>query len=267
MKAGVSSASLYPMHTEDAVRTLCELGVKHTEIFVNDISETRGAVFDEIKSIARSFELDVVSVHPFSTPMETLFMFSDYDRRRETFFDMYRSYFDFAERMGARIFVLHGAAKEARCSDSMYFEQFLRLCDIASEYGLTVAQENISYCRSADIDFLKRMMKECGDRAKFVLDIKQAVRSGISPFELLYVLGRSMIHVHISDNMPGKDCLPPGKGSFDLSGLIKKLSEIKFDGAVLTELYRSNYGEPSELYDSMVYIENIIQNVEKCDVK
>ena len=80
--AGVSSASLYPMHTEDAVRILGENGVKNTEIFINDISETGGRIFADISHTVQDYGMNVISVHPFSSPMETLFLFSDYDRRR-----------------------------------------------------------------------------------------------------------------------------------------------------------------------------------------
>ena len=66
MKAGVSSASLYPLHTEDAVRAIAELGVKNMEIFINDISETRGEIFEDICRIKDIYGINVLSVHPFS---------------------------------------------------------------------------------------------------------------------------------------------------------------------------------------------------------
>ena len=51
MIAGVSTASLYPMETEVALRKLGELGINNAEIFVNDISETGGAILNDILSI------------------------------------------------------------------------------------------------------------------------------------------------------------------------------------------------------------------------
>lgn len=259
MKAGVSSASLYPLHTEDAVREIAELGVKNMEIFINDISETKGEIFEDICRIKEIYGINVLSLHPFSSPMETLFLFSDYDRRRSTFFDMYRRYFESMNRLGAEIFVLHGAILSAGCSDEHYIEQYLKLCDVATEYGVTVVQENISYCKSKDIAFLQRMKRECGGRAKFVLDIKQAVRSKLSPIDIIDALGDSIIHVHISDNKEGADCLPVGEGDFDFRRLISSLKSISYKGGLMIELYRRNFREPKELYDSMKKIEEILQ--------
>lgn len=258
MISGVSSASLYPMHTEDAVKVLAELGVKNMEIFINDISELKEEISSDIIKTVRDYNINVVSMHPFSSPMESLFLFSDYDRRRDTLLDMYRGYFELMNTLGAKIFVLHGAILSAKCSDERYFERYSMLLDTAEEYGVTVAQENICYCKSKDLDFLKRLKENCGDRTKYVLDIKQAVRTGLSPYTIIDALGSDIVHVHISDNSPEADCLPVGKGSFDFGRLIEKLDGIGYNGALLVELYRNNYGEYSELYDGMKKIGDII---------
>lgn len=259
MLSGVSSASLYPLHTEDALRTLGALGVRNAEIFINDFSESEGRIFDEILKVIRDYEMNIISVHPFP-PMESGYLFSEYDRRQNSYLEMYKHYFDCMNRLGAEIFVLHGAILSSKCPDERYFEQYSRLLDIADEFGITIAQENICYCKSKDIDFLKRLKENCGGRTKYLLDIKQAVRTGLSPFELIDVLGKDIVHVHISDNSPEGDCLPIGKGSFDFEKLVEKLKGIGYDGALLIELYRHNYGEYSELYECMKKIEQVIAN-------
>ena len=33
----------------------------------------------------------------------------------------------------------------------------MKLCDIAGTFGVTVAQENVHYCKSGKIEFLKMM--------------------------------------------------------------------------------------------------------------
>lgn len=262
MIAGVSTASLYPLQTEDALRTLGELGVRNVEIFVNDISETGGDVLKEIQSVIHEYGLNVISAHPFSSPMETLFLFSDYKRRVDTIIDMYKRYFEFMQAVGARIFVLHGAAKDARCTETVYVERFLRLCDIAEPYGAVIAQENVHYCKSGKIDFLKMLKKECGERARFVLDIKQAIRAGYDPLDIADGIGDSVIHLHISDNREGADCVPVGKGTYDFERLIRRLCTQGFDGAALVELYRGGYGEYSELKESAERLEGIIAKIQ-----
>ncbi len=258
--SGVSSASLYPLHTEDALRELAVMGVRNAEIFINDLSELEGAIFDDMLKTIRDYDMNILSVHPFSSPMESVFLFSGYDRRQNTLLDMYRRYFESMNRIGSKIFVLHGAILSSNCSDERYFEQYSRLLDAADEFGVTVAQENICYCKSKDINFLKKLKENCGERTKFVLDIKQAVRTGLSPFELIDALGKDIVHIHISDNSPEADCLPIGKGTFDFEKLIEKLNGIGYNGALLIELYRQNYVEYSELYEGMKKVEQIIAN-------
>ena len=257
MKAGVSTASLYPMETEIAVRTLGEMGVRNIEIFVNDTSELEGEVREKIASCIKEYNMNVVSIHPFNSPLETLFLFSDYKRRVDTISALYKKYFEFMQYVGARIFVLHGAQKDARCSDEMYVERFMKLNESASEFGALVAQENVHYCKSGNIEFLKMLERECG--AKFVLDIKQAVRAGYDPIEIAEAVGGSVIHLHVSDNRPGADCIPVGQGTYDMAKLIRALHGKGFDGAMLVELYRNGYSEFSELTESVKHLENIIE--------
>ena len=114
MKAGVSTASLYPLHTEDALREIAQRGIKTAEVFFNSNTEKSGSVFNDIMSTVRGYGMDIVSVHPFSSPMETVFLFSDYDRRVDEIMDNYRRYFEVMNKLGAKIFVLHGALQSAK---------------------------------------------------------------------------------------------------------------------------------------------------------
>lgn len=262
MFSGVSSACYYPLHTEDAVRSLAEIGVRNAEIFINDSSELQGEIFADIVKTVRDYDMNIVSMHPFS-PMESGYLFSEYDRRQNSFIDGYKRYFDGMNKLGARIFVLHGAILSSHCSDERYFEQYSKLLDAADEFGITIGQENISYCKSRDLDFLKRLKENCGERVKFVLDIKQAVRAGVSPFEHIEKLGKDIVHVHVSDNSAEGDCLPIGKGGFDFGKMVRQLSGIGYDGALIVELYRHNYGDHTELYESMKKVDEIIAKFAK----
>lgn len=250
MEIGVSSACLYPLETERAVYELCSRGVKNMEIFVNANEELEGDIYKEILSYISSFGVNVTSLHPFSSPMETVFLFSDYKRRMDSIIDSYRRYFERMAEIGAKIFVLHGALQSARVSDERYFERYLKLYRIAREFGVTVAQENICYCKSRSTEFLRNMSEQLGNEVRFVLDLKQARRSNISPFDLIEVMGEKIAHVHVSDGDEGRDCLPVGKGKFDFERMFTRLSDNGFDGAVIVELYRENYSSYDELKDS-----------------
>ena len=109
MDIGVSTACLYPLETEKALYELAERGVKNVEIFVNSIDELEGQVLVELRRIIGEYGMNVISMHPFSSPMETLFLFGDYPRRTEYLIDIYKRYFEVMAEIGADVFVLHGA--------------------------------------------------------------------------------------------------------------------------------------------------------------
>ncbi len=264
MKIGVSTASLYPLHVEDAFRTLCEMGVKTVEVFANSTCEGQEPCVSEIIAMQKEYGVDITSFHPFSSPMESVFLFSTYDRRIEEMMTLYRGFFGSMNRLGAKLFVLHGAISSSKCSDEHYIKQFEMLSDAGREYGVTVAQENVSYCLSGKLEFLKMMKRELGDKAKFVLDLKQARRSHEDPLNYIKELGGNIAHCHISDADSGRDCLAVGAGSFDFERLIKALIDEGFDGNLIVELYRQNYGEFSELKTSA---ENLCEIVDKIKMK
>ena len=261
MDIGVSTASLYPLHVEDAFSELVKLGVKNAEIFANATCEAREPIVSQICEMRDSNNMKITSFHPFSSPMESVFVFSDYDRRIAEMTELYREFFGTMKRFGAKIFVIHGAILSSKCTPEHYIKQFRMLAEAGREYGVTVAQENVSYCLSGKLEFLKRMKRELGEYAGFVLDLKQARRSGEDPLDYVDALGESIVHCHFSDADADRDCLPIGNGCYDFLPLVQKLFSRGFDGAFIVELYRSNYGEFSELKSS---VERLSEIVEKC---
>lgn len=254
MKIGVSTASLYPLHVEDAFKTLCDLGITTAEIFANSTIEGQEPIVSEICSLRDKNNVKITSFHPFSSPMESVFLFSDYDRRIDEMLAMYRGFFKSMNKLGAKIFVLHGAILSSKCSPAHYMKQFSLLSEAGREFGITVAQENVSYCMSGKLEFLKKMKRDIPDAARFVLDLKQARRSGENPLDYIKELGESVVHCHISDADENRDCLAVGAGKFDFESLLKAFSEKGYDGTLIVELYRRDYGEFSELKKSADYL-------------
>jgi len=262
MKIGVSTASLYPMHTEDALLTVARLGVRNVEIFLNSSVELSGEIFFHMQDTVKRYGLNIISVHPFSSPLETLFLFSSYDRRVAEIMDLYKRYFEFMNRLNAKIFVVHGAITSAKCSDGQYVERLSGLIEAGKAMGVTVAQENVSYCKSGSLPFLQMLSRELGDSAAFVLDVKQARRSQIPVSELLCALGSRIVHMHLSD-CDGcdskRDCLPIGEGSFDFEAFFAQAAKAGFRGSAVVELYRENYGDYSELSDCVNILEKMLE--------
>jgi sugar phosphate isomerase/epimerase len=258
MKIGISTASLYPLHTEDALLEVAELGVKDVEIFLNSSTELEGEIFCAIRDIVREYSLNIIAIHPFLSPIETLFLFSTYDRRVTEIMDLYKRYFDMMNRINSKIFVVHGASANAKCTDERYVERFGGLAEAGKAAGIIVAQENVSYCRSGQPAFLEMLSRELGDSAKFVLDIKQARRSGVGASEIVRLLGNKIVHLHLSDADKERDCLPVGSGEFDFPELFRELGKVGFSGDAVVELYRENYGEYSELAESVGKLEKLL---------
>lgn len=139
MNIGASTACLYPLETEKALYELAVRGVKNVEIFINSVDELDGAVFSDMRKTLGSFGMSVKSVHPFSSPMETLFLFGNYPRRTEYLLDIYKHYFEVMNLLGAKIFVLHGAILSSNVPDERYMERYLRLYREGVAQGITVA--------------------------------------------------------------------------------------------------------------------------------
>ena len=254
MNIGVSTACFYPMETEKALAVLAENGIKTVEIFFNADCELNGGIYGEIKRAVKENGITVLSVHPYTSAIETMTLFGDYPRRLTEIMGTYERYFEIMNELGARIFVLHGALKSANLTSELYLERYSMLFELGKKHGVTVAQENVSYCKSGDLTFLRRMKQQLVGGCAFVLDVKQALRSGLDPFEIMEVMGGRLAHCHLSDNIPEKDCVPVGKGRLDFGRFAEELKKRSYDGGIILELYSSGFEHLSELAESVSYM-------------
>ena len=105
LKAGVSTACLYPKVVEEALYDLAIGGVQHVEIFINTHSELHPT---SLAHILRRFDMTCKSLHPFTSELEPLMLFSGYERRLQDVLEYYKRYFSAMQTLGATVFVLHG---------------------------------------------------------------------------------------------------------------------------------------------------------------
>lgn len=262
MKAGISTASLYPQLLEDALKNLLDTGVKHTELFINTHSELDTAYIKMLKKELDAHDASCISLHPFTCPSEPMMLFSSYERRVSDMLDYYKYFFEAMNILSADIFVFHGNMSKTAVDEELYFERYLKLYELGRSFGITVAQENVERCQSRSLEFLRSMKSALKEKAHFILDVKQAVRSDEDPIIMASELGNSIVHVHMSDHSSTSDCMIPGKGSFDMKSFFKVLKKHSFNGAVLLELYRHNYHDLNDLLGGLKYIENIMKNTD-----
>ena len=249
MIAGVSTSCLYPEKTEQALLCLGRMQIGAAEIFLNAPSEWEEPFVRELGKIAADHGIRILSLHPFISGLEPLLFFSDYERRLYDGIELYKNYFHAANLLGADILVFHGDRKESRRPIGFYAERFARLIEAGRAMGITVAHENVARCVGCAPGFFRALRGQL-PQAKFVLDVKQCIRAGCSTEDMLEAMGDGVIHLHLSDHAPGRDCLPLGEGTMDLAALLKQMQAAGFDGNVVLELYRDNYGTYSQLADS-----------------
>ena len=249
-RVGISSACYYPEPTELAFDKICRSGARCAEIFFNSPSEIEAPFIREMARRQKAHGVEIVSVHPFTSFMEDCFLFSTYERRFIDAMPLYERYFEVCQALGARILVIHGARIPGSASDELYCERFAKLMERGKAYGVQVCQENVALYRSESADYLKMMRRNLGGDFGVVLDVKQARRAKITPYDVIDAVGDSIRHVHISDCRPDCDCTPPFSGSFDFDRFFRTMRGIGYSGAYIVELYRHSFREEREIVES-----------------
>lgn len=259
MKIGASTSCFYPLETEKALMKVCELGYKNAEVFMNAPFELEEPFLKELNTIAKDGGTDIVSVHPFSSFMESTCIFSDYQRRYDDFIYIYEKTCHAAAVLGAKYVVIHGAVAMPKIPipNERYFERFNNLIEIGKREGVTVCQENVNRFKSESIDFCKKMRSALGDDYHMVFDIKQTIRAHQDTFAFLEEFKHNIVHMHISDNTPERDCLPPGKGNFDYKKMVDILNSADYKGTYMIEIYSLGFDVEKELKESKVFLESI----------
>lgn len=247
MQIGISTANLYPLTIEDALVELGGKGADVTEVFVNTTSEVTPAFARLLKHRAADAGLTIRSLHSYTSCFEPYLLFSAYERRFEDGLRVFAEIFLAAAEAGASYVILHGDRDPGVLPARDSIRRFERLYDLGQTYGVTLLQENVVRFRASSIEHVRAMREQLGDKAQFTLDFKQCRRTGIAVSDMIDAMAGAIRHVHISDCTPDKDCLMPGAGNEDFHALLKKLHDSGFDGALIIELYRHNFGAIDEL--------------------
>ena len=252
MKIGLSTANYFPEYnTEDMIDLYGSLGIDSVEIFLNTYSEMEDDFISMVREKCDSYGIKVNSVHVMSAMMEPC-LFDLLDRRRHDFLEIYKQTLKCVRGLGSEIYTFHGVPNNmaqpsnydhvARCYDVLY--------ELAGEAGVCLAQENVAYLASGNIDFIREMKSRMKHRMVHTFDIKQAVRAGIDPYQYLEVIQDDLVNVHINDHNRDNTCLLPGQGTFDFVRFFSKLKEINYGGNGILELYRHNFNDEADLVNA-----------------
>lgn len=264
MRTGISTASLFGrFNTEDALPILSENGVNSAEVFLESFCEYNKE-FGEFLS-ARKGDVDIHSVHTLTTQFEST-LYSQNERAKKDSFALLESTMQAAHAMGAKFYTFHGLARVKRTPYVIDFtrcgEITQRIIDVCAKYGLTLAYENVHWAYYNYIGFFSELRKRTSG-LKGTLDIKQARQSNIDYHEFIEEMGGDIATVHLSDiDISGKMCLP-GRGVTDFSEIFKRLRDKGFDGALLIEVYKNDFADIKELFESLAFITNLAEKIFK----
>ena len=255
MQTGISTASLFGrFNTEDALSFLSENGVKCAEVFLESFCEYNKE-FGEFLS-SKKGDTAIHSIHTLTTQFEST-LYSQNVRAQKDSFALLENTMQAAQALNAKYYTFHGLARVKRTPYVIDFarcgEITQRIIDVCNKYGMTLAYENVHWAYYNYIGFFSELKKRTGG-LKGTLDIKQARQSGIDFHEFIEEMGADIATVHLSDiNISGKMCLP-GRGITDFNEIFKRLRDKGFDGALILEVYKNDFSDIRELFDSLGFI-------------
>ncbi len=261
MKIGASSACFYPLETEKSFEKVAAMEVPCAEIFFNSPSELDKTFVRQLCRIKESYGVKVPSVHPFRSFSEGYDLFSEYKRRYTDALEVAKRYFEAMNILGAKYLVLHGNKFGLRISREEYAERYFLLNETAEGFGCCVAHENVVDFVCQRPEFVQFMKDTLGDKFKMVLDVKQARRSGEDYRKFIEIMGKNIVHVHMSDFDEKNDCIAPSeKGSFDFAELFTLMEKVGYKGEYIVELYSQSLKNEQQLFDSVKYVDGIYKN-------
>lgn len=267
MKVGISTASLFQReHNEDAVALFSDWNIACAEVFLTTFCEYNEPFGKRIAE--RKGGVDVHSVHVLNTQFEPQ-LFSTEERVKSDAFQLLRGSMSAAKAFGAKYYTFHGigrykkAAREGKTDDYPFWAERLREIDeVCGGYGVKLSLETVEWSILRAPYIFSEIVKDYPNITG-VLDIKQTRISGYPDEEYIKAMQGKITHVHLSDiDENGKMCLP-GRGKYDFATLIKRLSDVGFDGALIIEAYKGDYEKEEELKDSYLFLREQVDKYAK----
>jgi len=260
MEIGLSSASFYPrVNTEKSIELMKNLGFNTGEIFLNTPSEYEEDFIKILIEKKEKYDFNINSIHSLSASFEP-YLFDSYKRRAKDMLYYYKKVCKACRMLGASCYTFHGIRYENfnTLNIKAVTEKFNELTYIAAEAGIKLCQENVSWCMSSDLDYLKTLKENCKYPLYFTLDIKQAYKARVEPSKYISIMGERISNFHINDRDNEHVCLLPGKGDVNYLEIDNNLKKIGYNGKGIIEVYSENYKTYDELTSSKEFLNRIL---------
>lgn len=265
IEIGLSSACFYPkVLAEDSIKIMKKIGFDYGEIFLNTFSEYEEDFILKIKDQCEKNEFNINSVHIYSSMFEP-FLFDAYKRRREDMMGIFKKVCKAIDILGGgKIYTFHGMRKidSLNMDYELVVDMYNRLTYYAGENNVKLAQENVSWCMSSDLEYLSLLKEKVKYPLYYTLDLKQCYKSNIEPQEYINVMGKEICNFHINDKNENESCMLPGRGNISYSKIFKSLDDINYKGRAIIEVYGDNYKSYDEILESKVYLDKLIKTIQ-----
>jgi len=259
LNIGISTGCFFPRHTDKSLEAVALTGAKYTEIFFNTDSELDEEYVYRLKNIADKNGIQIISVHPFTSAIETFMFWAKSDYKLADSIRYYEKYFRACQILGAKYVVIHGCHISSEYMDMKKYTEILNLLSRkAREYGVFISQENVVKFKCGYIDNLRLFKQYADEDIRFVFDIKQAVRAKQDIYQLIDLMGQRISHIHISDFNDKDNSLLPGTGIFNYGKMFEYVSNKYNVNDVLIEVYNENITEEYGLEQSLDLLRDII---------
>lgn len=257
MVTGISTASMFGKGLlEDNLKQIGQQGIRHAEVFLNTFSEYSEAYARLLAGIAGDYGIAIHSVHPHGVQFEPQ-MFYGYERTANDAFGMFERVLAAGQALGAKTYVFHGGMfYKPMVQHQHNFERIgstiSRAADLAAQYGLVLAYENVHWCWFSSPEFGEKLLEHVhSQNFGFTLDIKQAAQSGVGALKYLPIMAERLKNVHICDFVhteSGMQTCLPFRGEMNFAALRQGLLEANYEGPVMLEVYQHDYESEEELF-------------------
>ena len=258
LNIGVSTGCFFPRLTIDALKSVAETGVKYAEIFFNTDSELEESYVKQLKTIADENGIKIISIHPFTSAIETFMFWSKSDYKLQDSIKYYEKYFKACNILGAKYVVIHGCNSRAEYMSMEKYTHILnQLSRKAREYGVYIAQENVVKFKCGYLQNLKEFLKYADEDIRFVFDLKQSVRAQQNMYDIIDLMGNRISYMHISDYNEFGNSLLPGQGTVDFKKLFDYVNSNYGVKTALIEVYNENITEEYGLKNALDFFNKI----------
>ena len=271
MVFGMSTACFFPyVYTEQSIDLMSDMGIKSAEIFFSCMSEYQAPFVTDLRKRLSDHDMSAYSVHALSMQFEPQ-LFSLHDRARQEAIDMYQRVLEAGAQLGAGVYVFHGPsnikrARKLHLDYHLIAETADFLADMAKEYQIKLAWENVHWCWYAKPDFAKKVLRLVNtDNLYFTLDMKQSAQSGFDPSDFIKNTGGKLVNIHICDyeRTDEHGIVPalPFHGLIDFISFRETLNHIGYDHGMILEVYWNNFSDYKQLSENFDLVRSFFSDV------